>query len=199
MNGTENTWLLIAGLGNPGRQYEGTRHNVGFAVIDELVDTLHFGGPERFGKAYIGKGRIGAQKVILMKPLTYMNLSGEAIRQVADYYRIEPKTGLLVINDDIDLPTGRLRLRMKGSAGSHNGLKNIVKMLGTSDFARIRVGVGSKPDPDYDLADYVLGHFSKEEKEIMDIAVKQAAEAAVCWAENGIDIAMNVFNKPAPR
>ncbi len=193
-----DTFLLIAGLGNPGRQYNNTRHNVGFEVIDELVDAYKFSGPERFGKAYIGKGRIGGQKVILMKPLTYMNLSGEAIRQVADYYKIDTKTDLLVISDDIDLPVGKLRLRMKGSAGSHNGLKNIVKMLGSGDFARIRIGVGGKPDPDYDLADYVLGHFGKKDREAMDIAVKRAAEAAACWAENGIDLAMNMYNKPAP-
>ena len=194
MNNADNPWLLIAGLGNPGRQYDGSRHNVGFDVIDVLVDRLRFGGPERFGKAYIGKGRIGDQKVILMKPLTYMNLSGEAIRHVVDYYRIDPKSGLLVINDDVDLPLGKLRLRAKGSAGSHNGLKNIVKMLGTTEFARIRVGVGGKPDPDYDLADFVLGHFTKEEREIMDIAVRHAADAAVCWAEEGIDLAMNRYN-----
>ena len=189
-----DSYILIAGLGNPGREYNNTRHNVGFEVIDELVDKYRFSGPERFGKAYIGKGRIGEQKVILMKPLTYMNLSGEAIRHVSEYYRIDTKTGLLVISDDIDLPVGRLRLRMKGSAGSHNGLKNIVKMLGSGDFARIRIGVGGKPDPDYDLADYVLGHFSKEDREIMDIAVKRAADAAACWAENGIDLAMSRDN-----
>ena len=160
-----DTFFIIVGLGNPGRKYDGSRHNAGFDVIDELVDRYHIGGPERFGKSMIGKGRIGDRKVILVKPMTYMNLSGEAVQEIVHYFKADPSEDLLVISDDIDLEAGRLRIRKKGSAGGHNGLKNIVQHLGTEAFARIRVGVGAKPDPDYDLADYVLGHFSGEEKE----------------------------------
>ena len=159
-----DSFFIIVGLGNPGRKYDGSRHNAGFDVIDALVDRYHIGGPERFGKSMIGKGKIGDRKVILVKPLTYMNLSGEAVQEIVHFYKVDPGEDLLVISDDIDLEAGRLRIRKKGSAGGHNGLKNIVRHLGTEEFARIRVGVGAKPDPDYDLADYVLGHFSPEER-----------------------------------
>lgn len=191
-----DTFFIIVGLGNPGRKYDGSRHNAGFDVIDELVDRYHIGGPERFGKSMIGKGRIGDRKVILVKPMTYMNLSGEAVQEIVHYFKADPSEDLLVISDDIDLEAGRLRIRKKGSAGGHNGLKNIVQHLGTEAFARIRVGVGAKPDPDYDLADYVLGHFSGEEKKIMEDAVAKAAEAAACAVTDGIDLAMNRYNTP---
>ena len=191
-----DAFFIIVGLGNPGRKYDGSRHNVGFDVIDELVDRYHIGGPERFGKSLIGKGRIGDRRVILVKPLTYMNLSGEAVQEIVHYYKVDPAEDLLVISDDIDLEAGRLRIRKKGSAGGHNGLKNIVQHLGTEDFARIRVGVGGKPDPGFDLADYVLGHFSGEEKKVMDDAVAKAAEAAACAVTDGIDLAMNRYNTP---
>ena len=133
-----DSFFIIAGLGNPGRKYDGSRHNVGFDVIDELVDRYHIGGPERFGKSMIGKGRIGDRKVILVKPLTYMNLSGEAIQEIVHFYKVDPREDLLVISDDIDLEAGRIRIRKKGSAGGHNGLKNIVQHLGTEEFSRIR-------------------------------------------------------------
>ena len=191
-----DSFFIIVGLGNPGRKYDGSRHNAGFDVIDELVDRYHIGGPERFGKSMIGKGRIGDRKVILVKPLTYMNLSGEAVQEIVHFYKADPREDLLVISDDIDLEIGRLRIRKKGSAGGHNGLKNIVQHLGTEEFARIRVGVGAKPDPDYDLADFVLGHFSGEEKKIMDEAVAKAAQAAACAVTDGVDLAMNRFNTP---
>ena len=191
-----DSFFIIAGLGNPGRKYDGSRHNVGFDVIDELVDRYHIGGPERFGKSMIGKGRIGDRKVILVKPLTYMNLSGEAIQEIVHFYKVDPREALLVISDDIDLEAGRIRIRKKGSAGGHNGLKNIVQHLGTEEFSRIRVGVGAKPDPDFDLADYVLGHFSGEEKKVMDEALAKAAEAAACAVTDGIDLAMNRYNTP---
>ena len=189
-------YFIIVGLGNPGRKYDGSRHNVGFDVIDELVDRFHIGGPDRFGKSMIGKGRIGDRKVILVKPLTYMNLSGEAVQEIVHYYKADPSQDLVVISDDIDLEAGHLRLRKKGSAGGHNGLKNIVLHLGTMDFPRIRIGVGAKPDPAYDLADYVLGHFSAQEKKIMDEAVSKAADAVACIVTDGVDLAMNRYNTP---
>lgn len=192
----DSGFYVICGLGNPGSRYEGTRHNIGFAVIDELVDAYHIDNPVRFGKCLMAKGRIGAARVILMKPLTYMNLSGEAVREVVDYYKVDVTDHLLVISDDIDLAQGQLRIRKKGSAGGHNGLKNIVQHLGTQEFSRIRVGVGAKPNPDYDLADYVLGHFQGDDKKTMEAAAARAAEAAAFWVENGTDLTMNRFNTP---
>ena len=189
-------FFVIAGLGNPGRKYDGSRHNVGFDVIDELVDRYHINNPEHFGKCLMAKGFIDGHKVILMKPLTYMNLSGEAVRQVCDYYRVDVEEQLLVISDDIDLEIGQLRMRKKGSAGGHNGLKNIIQHLGTDAFCRIRIGVGGKPDPDYDLADFVLGHFNKEDREIIEAAEQKAADAAVCMVTDGPDLAMNRYNTP---
>ena len=139
-------YYIIAGLGNPGRKYDGSRHNAGFDVIDELVDRFRISGPIRFGRSMIGKGVIGGKKVILVKPLTYMNLSGEAVREIVSYYKIDPADHLIVISDDIDLPVGHLRIRKKGSAGGHNGLKNIILHLGDDEFTRIRIGVGGKPE-----------------------------------------------------
>ena len=155
--------FIIAGLGNPDRQYEGTRHNAGFDVIDRIADKYNIAVDARKHRALIGKGIIEGQKVILAKPQTYMNLSGESIRSLTDYFKIDPEHELLVIYDDINLEPGQLRIREKGSAGGHNGIKNIIACLGTQIFPRIRVGVGAKPSK-YDLADYVLGHFSKAEK-----------------------------------
>ncbi len=189
-------FFIIVGLGNPGRKYDGTRHNVGFDVIDELVDRFHIGGPEKFGKSMIGKGRIGDRKVILVKPMTYMNLSGEAVQEIVHYFKADPEQDLVIISDDIDLQVGQLRIRKKGSAGGHNGLKNIVQHLGSGNFARIRVGVGGKPDPDYALMDYVLGHFSGEDKKVMEEAVSKAADAVACMVTEGADLAMNRFNTP---
>ena len=189
-------FYIIAGLGNPGRKYNGSRHNVGFEVIDELVDRHHIGGPEHFGKSLIGKGRIAGRKVILVKPLTYMNLSGEAVREIVQFYKVYPADHLIVISDDIDLPVGRMRIRMKGSAGGHNGLKNIILHLGGNAFPRVRVGVGSKADPRMNLADHVLGHFSREEDQEMEIMKKKAADAVECILREGADRAMNVYNTP---
>lgn len=189
-------FFIIVGLGNPGRKYDGTRHNVGFDVIDELVDRFHIGGPEKFGKSMIGKGRIGDRKVILVKPMTYMNLSGEAVQEIVHYFKTDPEQDLVIISDDIDLQVGQLRIRKKGSAGGHNGLKNIVQHLGSGNFARIRVGVGGKPDPDFALMDYVLGHFSGDDKKVMEEAVSKAADAVACMVTEGADLAMNRFNTP---
>ncbi len=189
-----DSYYVIAGLGNPGRQYDGSRHNAGFDVIDELVDRFRISGPVRFGRSMIGKGVIAGEKVILMKPLTYMNLSGEAVQEVVQYYKVNPADHLIVISDDIDLPVGHLRIRKKGSAGGHNGLKNIIQHLGTGEFTRIRVGVGGKPDPRADLANHVLGHFSGEDKAVMEEAYGKAADAVACILEQGPDRAMNLYN-----
>ena len=187
-------YYIIAGLGNPGRKYDGSRHNVGFDVIDELVDRLGVGRPVHFGRSMLGKCMIGGQKVILMKPLTYMNLSGEAVREVCSYYKVDHHDHLIVISDDIDLPVGHLRIRKKGSAGGHNGLKNIIQHLGDDEFMRIRIGVGGKPAPGADLAGHVLGHFSGEERAVMEEADAKAADAVICMIEQGPDKAMNLYN-----
>lgn len=185
---------LIAGLGNPGRKYEKTKHNVGFEVIDELIERYHvpYGGLDR--KALYGKTVIGGQKCILIKPMTYMNLSGEAVRAYLDYYRMNPETDLIVIYDDIDLDPGQLRIRKKGSAGGHNGMKNIIAMTGTDAFARIRVGTGAKPK-NWDLADYVLAPFGKDERKAVDEAEKNAADAVELIVQGDMDRAMNLFNR----
>ena len=189
-----DSYYIIVGLGNPGRKYDGTRHNAGFDVIDELVDRLGAGGPVHFGKSMIGKGVIGGQKVILVKPLTYMNLSGEAVREICSFYKVDHHDHLIVISDDIDLPAGHLRIRTKGSAGGHNGLKNIIQHLGDDTFWRIRVGVGPKPSTEAEMINYVLGHFSKEDKKVMEEAAGKAAEAVICMVQEGPDKAMNRFN-----
>ncbi len=189
-----DSFYLIAGLGNPGREYEGTRHNVGFDVVDLLHAQHTFGPFVRDGKALVSKGRIGTARVILMKPQTYMNLSGEAIRPCLDFYKIDHTANFIVTLDDIDLEPGRIRIRKKGSPGGHNGLKNIVQNLGDGDFCRVRVGVGAKPDPDYDLADYVLGHPRGEDRKVLDEAEEKASQAIASILSDGIDRAMNRFN-----
>lgn len=185
---------IIAGLGNPGKEYENTRHNVGFDVIDALAEKYNISVLELKHKAMIGKGYIEGQKVVLVKPLTFMNLSGESIRPIVDYYKSDAEQELIVISDDISLPPGQLRVRKKGSAGGHNGLKNIIKMLGGENFPRIRMGVGEKPK-NYDLADWVLGHFNKEERAAVDEAVIKAVRAVEMMLTGEIDGAMNEFNR----
>lgn len=186
--------FIIAGLGNPDRKYEGTRHNVGFEVIDRIAEKYNIDVDTKKHKALIGKGVILGQKVILAKPQTYMNLSGESIRSLTDYYKIDEEHELLIIYDDINLAPGHLRIREKGSAGGHNGIKNIIACLGTQVFPRIRVGVGEKPSG-YDLADYVLGHFSKAEREIMETGYENAAEAAGMIISGKISDAMSEYNR----
>ena len=186
--------FIIVGLGNPTAEYAGTRHNVGFDVIDQIADKYNISVTERKHRAFCGKGIIGGQKVILVKPQTYMNLSGESVRSVLDFYKVDVETELLVIFDDISLDVGQLRIRKKGSAGGHNGIKNIIQHLGTNVFHRIKVGVGEKPK-DYDLADYVLGHFSKGEKEQMEEGYKKAVNAVELMLQGEVDAAMNEFNK----
>ncbi len=186
--------FVIAGLGNPGPRYAGTRHNVGFDVIDAVADKYNISVDRKKSRAYIGKGIIEGRKTILVKPQTYMNLSGESISRIVDYYQIEPETELLVIYDDISLPPGQIRIRGKGSAGGHNGMKNIIANLGTDVFARIKVGIGEKPGR-HDLADYVLGRFSQGEQKIMEEAYARAAAAAAQITAGGIQSAMNEYNR----
>lgn len=184
---------IIAGLGNPGRQYEGTRHNIGWQVIDELAGKYNIRVMENKFKGLIGKGMIGGEKVILVKPLTFMNLSGECIGEAVNFYKIDETAELIVVADDISLDVGQIRMRKKGSAGGHNGLKNIIAHLGHENFMRIRMGIGDKPSG-YDLADYVLGHFSKEEEKILDESKKTAVLAIETIISDGIDRAMNLYN-----
>ena len=188
--------FIIAGLGNPTLQYRGTRHNVGFDVIDTLADKYNIAVETRKSRALIGKGIIAGQKVLLVKPQTYMNLSGESIGELVSYYKVDEEQELLVIYDDVSLDVGQLRIRRKGSAGGHNGIKDIIRHLGTDVFLRIKIGVGEKPKG-YDLADYVLGHFSREEREMMEEGYQKAAEAVEMILAGGLDEAMNVFNRKA--
>lgn len=185
---------LIAGLGNPGRKYDGTKHNMGFDVITELADRYNVPSSGLSMKAMYGKAVIGGEKAILIKPLTYMNLSGEAIQEYVHYYKIDPETQLIVIYDDIDLEPGQLRIRKKGSAGGHNGMKNIIQRLGTDRFARIRVGIGAKPEH-WDLADYVLAPFPGSVRETVDASIRDAADAVEMILQGDIDKAMGKYNQ----
>jgi PTH1 family peptidyl-tRNA hydrolase len=182
---------IIVGLGNPGKQYENTRHNMGFLAVDLLAEKYNIDVNKIKFKALVGEGRIAGQKVLLVKPQTYMNLSGEAVSQAMDFYKIDPEE-LIVIYDDIDIPTGTFRIRKKGSPGTHNGMRNIFQHIQTNDFPRIRVGIGSgKKD---NLAGYVTGGISKSEQEILADVLKNSADAAACIIEKGIDKAMNEYN-----
>ena len=183
---------IIVGLGNPGKQYEHTRHNVGFEVIDRLAEKHDILMTDRKHRAFCGKGLIGGQKVMLVKPQTFMNLSGESVKSAVDFYQIGTDE-LIVVYDDVSLSPGQLRIRRSGSAGGHNGIKNIIAQLGTQEFPRVKVGVGEKPDR-MDLADYVLSHFSKGEWEMMEEAFKEAADAVEVMIADGADAAMNRFN-----
>ena len=185
-------WLLVC-LGNPGDQYENTRHNAGFMVADELAERHNIPVQRLKFRALTNTVTIGDEKVLLMKPVTYMNLSGEAVHEAAAFYKIPPEH-ILVVSDEVSLAPGKLRVRRSGSAGGHNGLKNIIAHLGTDQFPRIRVGVGQKPHPDYDMADWVLGKFQGEDKKAVEEAVKKAADAAECLIREGVDKAMNKYN-----
>ena len=186
--------FIIVGLGNPSREYEGTRHNAGFEVIDRIAEKYNISVDVKKHRAYIGKGMIAGQKVILAKPQTFMNLSGESVRSLLDYYKVDEEEELLVIYDDISLDNGQIRIRAKGSAGGHNGIKNIIANIGGQVFPRIKVGVGEKP-PKYDLADYVLGHFSKAEQELMEEGYDHAVCAAELIVTGEINAAMNEYNR----
>lgn len=186
--------FVIVGLGNPGKEYENTRHNIGFDVIDCIAKKEGIDLKEKKHKALIGKGMMEGQKVLLVKPQTYMNLSGESVRSVLDFYKIDETAELLIISDDISLVPGQIRIRKKGSAGGHNGLKSIIKHLGHDQFLRMKMGVGEKP-AGYDLADYVLGHFDKHDCELVNEAVERASEAVKVLLKEGTDAAMNLYNK----
>ena len=185
-------WLLVC-LGNPGDQYENTRHNVGFMVADELGERHNVPIQRLKFRALTNTITVGDEKVLLMKPVTYMNLAGEAVHEAAAFYKIPPEH-VLVISDEVSLAPGKIRVRRSGSAGGHNGLKNIIAHLGTDQFPRIRLGVGQKPHPDYDMADWVLGKFQGEDKKAVEEAVKKAADAAECLIREGVDKAMNKYN-----
>ncbi len=184
--------IVIAGLGNPGSKYSGTRHNVGFDVIDRLAQENNIRVNRLRFKALTGEGFIGTEKVLLVKPSTYMNNSGESIREVMEFYKLEPDK-LLVIVDDIDIEFASIRLKKKGSAGSHNGLKSIIYHIQKDNFPRLKIGIGKKP-PYYDLADFVLSKFTSEERKLVDKAILKASEAAQEFVRSGIDKAMNEFN-----
>lgn len=184
---------IIAGLGNPGRQYAGTRHNMGFNVVTRIADDYKMQITIKEHKALCAKGFIGGQKVLLALPQTYMNLSGESIRELVNYYKIDPETELMVIYDDISMDVGRIRMRAKGSSGGHNGIKNIIAELGTDVFPRMKVGVGEKPKG-WDLADYVLGRFSDEENEVMRRMLAKGSDACRDFILYGIQEAMNRYN-----
>ena len=186
--------FLIVGLGNPGKQYEHTRHNIGFDVMDALAEKYNISISERKHKALCGKGVINGVKVVLAKPQTYMNLSGESVAELINYYKMDPEEEMIVIYDDISLAPGNLRIRKKGSAGGHNGIKNIIAMTGTQNFLRIKVGVGEKP-AGWDLADHVLGRMSEEDRAAFEEAVKESVKAAEMILEDEIDQAMNDFNR----
>ncbi len=182
---------IIAGLGNPGRKYENTRHNIGFIALDLLAERNDIKINKLKHKALVGEGRISGQKVLLVKPQTYMNLSGQSLREVMSYYK-EDIEHLIVIYDDIDIPEGTIRIRKKGSAGTHNGMRSIVYDLASDQFPRIRIGMGAERKSD--LKDFVLGGFSKEEKGLLEEAVERAALAAERIVEKGIEKAMNEYN-----
>lgn len=190
--GKRHTMKLIAGLGNPGRDYAGTRHNIGFGVIARISDKYQIPLTSKEHKAVCGKGMIGGEKVILAQPQTFMNLSGECIRSFADYYKIDPED-IIVAFDDISLGVGQLRVRQKGSAGGHNGIKNIIEHLGTNEFPRVKVGVGGKPEGG-DLVRHVLGRFSKGDEKIIGEVLDFAVEAVEAIVSEGVDAAMNSFN-----
>lgn len=184
--------FIIVGLGNPGKEYDKTRHNAGFMAIDALADKYGISVDKKQFKGLTGRGIIAGQQVLLVKPTTFMNLSGESVRQAFDFYKPEIDQ-VLILFDDISLPIGQLRVRKKGSAGGHNGIKSIIAHLGSQDFPRIKIGVGGPGQKD--LVNHVLGHFNKEESKIMEEAVKETTDAVECFLMEGPDRAMNLYNK----
>jgi len=184
---------MLVCLGNPGDQYDNTRHNVGFMVADQLGERYRLPIQKLKFKALTNLFSISGEKVLVMKPVTYMNLSGEAVGEAARFYKI-PADHVLVISDDVSLPIGKLRIRKGGSAGGHNGLKNIIQHLGTDQFPRVKVGVGEKPHPDYDMADWVLSKFVGEDLKTITSAIEKAGKAVECLIAEGPDKARNKFN-----
>ncbi len=186
------SWLVV-GLGNLGDQYERTRHNVGFDALDALADHLDVPVQRLKFKALTNTVDVGGQKVLLMKPTTFMNLSGEAVGPAAAFYKVPPDH-IIILSDEVALPPGALRVRKGGSAGGHNGLKSVIAHLHTDQFPRIRIGVGQKPHPDYDMADWVLGKPQGEDRKAVDAAIQRATQAVVCYITEGPDRAMSKFN-----
>ena len=186
------TWLVV-GLGNPGDKYAQTRHNAGFMTIDHLAQGKGFSVSRVKYQALTYQGELGGQGVLVMKPTTYMNLSGDAVAQAAAFYKIPPEH-IIVVCDDVSLPLGKLRIRASGSAGGHNGLKSIIARLGSDKFLRVRMGVGEKPHPDYNMADWVLGKFVGEDLKTIQDAARRAGEAVECILSDGPQKAMNKFN-----
>lgn len=183
---------LIVGLGNPERKYDGTRHNVGFEAIDAISKQFGIEVNHKEHKGIVGKGIINGKKVILAKPQTYMNLSGECVLPLTDYYEIDPSTEMVVISDDVSLSTGNIRVRKKGSAGGHNGLKNIINLLETNEFPRIRVGVG---ECEGDMVAHVLGRYNAEDRERVDASMEKVIGAVELFLDGDLDAAMNKYNK----
>jgi len=186
--------FIIAGLGNPGLQYAETRHNTGFMTVDKLAQEKGFDIKKIQFSADCGNTVLGGKNCLVMKPVTYMNNSGEAIEKARAFYKI-PCENVIVIYDDISMEPGKLRIRRKGSAGGHNGIKSIIACMGTEDFPRIKIGVGAKPHPDYDLADWVLGKYTEEQKKLVDEAMEKACSALELMVGGNIDQAMNKYSK----
>ena len=186
-------WLIV-GLGNPGLQYENTRHNAGFMAADLLAKDNSFDFNKNKNEALCGEFRLGNARILVIKPQTYMNNSGRAVSQIAAFYKI-PNDRIIVMLDDITLDVGKIRMRRKGSHGGHNGIKDIIELLGTDNIMRIKIGVGQKPHPDYDLASWVLGKFPNEDKEQLEIALKNSVLAIEEIIKRGIDSAMNKYSK----
>lgn len=184
---------VIVGLGNPEQKYDGTRHNIGFMCIDKIASDYNIPIITKKHQGLIGKGIINGKKVILVKPLTYMNNSGQCVSKIVDYEKIDYENNLLIISDDIHLPTGKLRLRLKGSDGGHNGLKDIIMHLNSSQFPRLRMGVGETPKGG-DQIKHVLGHFNSKDKEIMDLSMKKVSDNIPFMLENGVEQIMNKIN-----
>lgn len=185
--------FLVVGLGNPGSKYWNTRHNVGFAALDALAEQLHARVDRVKFQGLTGQAELEGRKLILLKPTTYMNLSGQSVAAAAKFYKIPPEH-ILVMFDDISLDLGRLRVRKNGSAGGHNGVKSIISSIGSQEFPRIKIGVGAKPHPDYDLADWVLSVFPYDQREAMAETYRRAAQAAITLITQGPDAAANLFN-----
>lgn len=192
----KETWLIV-GLGNPGKEYERTRHNCGFRALDVLAEDLSCKMDKGKFQGLYGQANYGDKKLILLKPLTYMNLSGRSVQQFADYYHI-PSQQVIVMFDDISLIPGRLRIRADGSAGGHNGIKSIIAQMGTQEFPRVKIGVGAKAHPEQDLADWVLSAFSAQEEKALSVALNNAAKAALCIIDKGVPEASNRYNGSKP-
>ena len=196
MNGSSEAWLIV-GLGNPGKEYERSRHNCGFRALDILAKDLGCSVDRGKFQGLYGQTTYGGKKLYLLKPLTYMNLSGRSVLQMSAYFSIPPQR-IIVLFDDISLEPGRLRIRADGSAGGHNGIKSIIQELGSQSFPRVKIGVGAKPHPDYDLADWVLSSFSAQEEKALSVSLPNAAQAALAIIDHGVPEAANRFNGSHP-